>query len=95
MAPAGAEDDVTELQQAFETAAAEAKALPGMPSNNELLKLYALFKQGSSGDVAGERPSSMDFVNAAKYDAWKELQGTSRDAAMQQYIDLVDKLKKS
>jgi len=84
---------MSELQTAFENAAVEAKSLKKMPSNNKLLKLYALYKQGSSGDVAGERPSTMDFVNAAKYDAWKEIAGTSRDDAMQQYIDLVEKLK--
>ena len=84
---------MSELQTAFEKAAVEAKSLNKMPSNNKLLKLYALYKQGSSGDVAGERPSTMDFVNAAKYDSWKEIEGTSREDAMQQYIDLVEKLK--
>ncbi len=89
----GKVDVVSDLQAAFEKAAVEAKSLTQMPSNNKLLKLYALYKQGSTGDVAGERPSSMDFVNAAKYDAWKEIAGTTRDEAMQQYIDLVEKLK--
>ncbi|MBD3868619.1 MAG: acyl-CoA-binding protein [Acidobacteria bacterium] len=91
--PKGKVGVVSDLQTAFEKAAVEAKALTKMPSNNKLLKLYALYKQGSSGDVAGERPSSMDFVNAAKYDAWKEIAGTPRDDAMQGYIDLVGKLK--
>ena len=84
---------MSDLQTAFEKATADAKALPSMPSNNKLLKLYALYKQGSSGDVTGERPGMMDFVAAAKYDAWKEVEGTSREAAMQQYIDLVESLK--
>ena len=84
---------MSELRTAFEKAAVEAKALTKMPSNNKLLKLYALYKQGTTGDVTGERPSPMDFVNAAKYDAWKEITGTAPEDAMQQYIDLVEKLK--
>ena len=84
---------MSELQTAFEKAAAEAKSLNQMPSNNKLLKLYALYKQGSSGNVTGEKPSAMDFVNAAKYSAWQDVQGTSREDAMQQYIDLVESLK--
>ena len=84
---------MSELQTAFEKAAADAKSLSKMPGNNKLLRLNALYKQGSSGDDTGERPSSMDFVNAAKYDAWKEVAGTSREDAMQRYVDLVESLK--
>ncbi len=62
------------------------------PDTNTLLKLYSLYKQGSQGDVEGDRPGLMDFVNRAKYDAWAELQGTTKDDAMQQYIDLVEEL---
>ncbi|AMP09118.1 acyl-CoA-binding protein [Collimonas arenae] len=58
-----------------------------------MLKLYALFKQGSSGDVQGDRPGMTDFVGRAKWDAWNELKGTSQEAAQQQYIDLVEGLK--
>jgi acyl-CoA-binding protein len=58
-----------------------------------LLKIYALFKQGSSGDVTGERPGMTDFVGRAKYDAWEQLKGTSQEEAMQQYIDLIEELK--
>jgi acyl-CoA-binding protein len=58
-----------------------------------LLKIYALFKQGSSGDVTGERPGFTDMVGRAKYDAWAALKGTSQDDAMQQYVDLIEDLK--
>ena len=58
-----------------------------------LLKIYALFKQGSSGDATGERPGMTDFVARAKYDAWAGLQGTSQEEAQQQYIDLIEELK--
>ena len=81
------------LQEQFQQAQAESKNLPERPDNMTLLKIYALFKQGSSGDVQGERPGMTDFVARAKYDAWDALKGTSQEDAMQQYIDLIEELK--
>ncbi len=76
----------------FEQAAAAAKSLSEKPDNDTLLKLYALFKQGSSGDVSGEKPGFFDFVGVAKYEAWEKLRGVSGADAMQSYIGLVEKL---
>lgn len=42
------------------------------------LKIYALFKQATKGDVVGSRPGMIDFVGRAKYDAWAALKGTSQ-----------------
>lgn len=81
------------LQNEFDKAVAESKTLPEKPDNMTLLRIYALYKQGSSGDVQGEAPGMMDFVAKAKYDAWANLKGTSKDAAQQQYIDLIESLK--
>lgn len=81
------------LQEQFQQAQADSKNLPERPDNMTLLKIYALFKQGSSGDVQGERPGMTDFVARAKYDAWDALKGTSQEDAMQQYIDLIEELK--
>ena len=81
------------LQEQFAQAQAESKNLPERPDNMTLLKMYALYKQGSSGDASGERPGMTDFVNRAKFDAWAALNGTSQDEAMQQYIDLIEELK--
>jgi diazepam-binding inhibitor (GABA receptor modulator, acyl-CoA-binding protein) len=81
------------LQEQFAQAQAESKNLPERPDNMTLLRMYALYKQGSSGDATGERPGMTDFVNRAKFDAWAALNGTSQEAAMQQYIDLVEELK--
>ena len=33
------------------------------------------------------------MVGRAKFDAWAALAGTSTEAAMQQYIDLIEELK--
>lgn len=81
------------LTDQFTKALADSKTLPERPDNMTLLKLYALYKQGSSGDVAGERPGMTDFVGRAKFDAWAELKGTTKESAMQQYVDLVNELK--
>ena len=78
--------------KAFEAAAQRVQALDERPDNDTLLRLYALYKQGSEGDVRGPKPGFFDFVGTAKYDAWAKLSGTEKTAAMQQYIALVDKL---
>ena len=84
---------MSDLAARFEAAAAASKQLPTRPDNDTLLKLYALYKQGSAGDVSGERPGCFDFVGAAKHDAWAKVKGLSKDDAMQQYIALVESLK--
>jgi acyl-CoA-binding protein len=76
----------------FESAAAAVKSLSERPDDDTMLKLYALYKQGSAGDVSGEKPGFFDFVGAAKYSAWEKLQGTSQADAQASYIDLVKKL---
>ena len=84
---------MSKLQAAFETAVAESKTLPERPDNQTLLRIYALYKQASEGDVSGRRPGFTDLVGRAKYDAWAKLQGTASDAAKQAYIDLIKQLK--
>ncbi|MBP6798721.1 MAG: acyl-CoA-binding protein [Luteimonas sp.] len=81
------------LKQAFEQAAKDVQTLSERPDNDTLLRLYALYKQGSEGDVSGDKPGFFDFVGTAKYEAWGKLKGMSQDAAQQQYVDLVKKLK--
>ena len=83
---------MTDLAEKFEQAAAAAKSLPQRPDDDTMLKLYALYKQGSSGDVSGNKPGFFDFVGVAKYEAWEKLAGLSREEAQQEYIDLLTKL---
>jgi len=84
---------MADLQARFEQAVAESKQLPEKPDNMTLLKIYALYKQASVGDVEGKRPGFSDMVGRAKYDAWATLQGKSADEAKQEYIDLIESLK--
>ncbi len=76
----------------FERAATAAKSLPERPDNQTLLRLYALYKQGSSGDVSGDKPGFFDFVGVAKYEAWEKLEGTPQDKAREEYVALVRSL---
>ena len=83
-----------ELKEQFEQAAAESKNLTEKPGNDVLLQLYSLYKQGSAGYVNSEPPSNpFDFVGKATYEAWSSLKGKSREEAMQEYVELVNKLK--
>jgi acyl-CoA-binding protein len=68
---------MSDLAQRFEQAVAESKNLPERPDNMTLLKLYALYKQGSAGDVEGKRPGFTDMVGRAKFDAWAALKAAA------------------
>lgn len=80
------------LSDDFAAAQARVKQLSKTPDASELLELYALYKQGTAGDVAGDRPGLLDFKGRAKYDAWAAQRGGSQDSAMQRYVALVEKL---
>lgn len=80
------------LEEDFASAQTRVKALSRTPDTGELLELYALYKQGSSGDVTGSRPGMLDFKGRAKYDAWAAKKGTAKDAAQRAYVELVGKL---
>jgi acyl-CoA-binding protein len=84
---------MAKLKTAFEAAVAASKQLPEKPDNMTLLKIYALYKQATAGDVDGKRPGFTDMVGRAKYDAWAAVKGQSSDEAMQAYVDLVESLK--
>jgi len=83
---------MSDLTKQFEAAVANSKNLSERPDNMTLLKLYALYKQASTGDNAEKRPGFTDMVGRAKWDAWNQLKGTDSQAAMQQYVDLVESL---
>ncbi len=78
--------------QEFESAVKKSKDLPQRPANDELLKLYALYKQATDGDNTESRPGGFDFKAIAKHDAWAELAGKSKEDAMTEYVLFVDSL---
>lgn len=83
---------MADLNATFEAAVANSKNLSERPDNATLLKIYALYKQGTAGDNAEKKPGFSDMVGRAKWDAWNNLKGTAQDEAKQQYIDLIESL---
>ncbi|TAE15725.1 MAG: acyl-CoA-binding protein [Bacteroidetes bacterium] len=81
------------METEFLQAVADSKTITTRPSNEQLLRMYALYKQATEGDVQGTRPGMFDFKGQAKYDAWAKEAGKTKDDAMQQYIALVASLK--
>ena len=80
------------LGEEFSAAQTRVKQLPRTPASDELLELYALYKQATSGDATGERPGMLDFKGRAKFDAWNGRKGLGKDQAMTAYVALVEKL---
>jgi len=83
---------MSDLQREFDQAAEDIQGLGRRPDNDTLLKLYALYKQGSEGDLCKAQPGFFDFVGTAKHEAWAQLNGVSREEAMRRYIELVQQL---
>lgn len=83
---------MSDLKAQFEAAAQNVKKLKEDPGNDAKLQLYALYKQGSEGDVQGRRPGFTDMIGRAKYDAWAKVKGQTQDEAMKNYVALVKSL---
>jgi diazepam-binding inhibitor (GABA receptor modulator, acyl-CoA-binding protein) len=84
---------MSDLKAQFDQAAADVQKLPKKPDDKTLLSLYAFYKQATVGDVRGSRPGGFDLAGKAKFDAWAKLKGTTPDAAMQAYIEVVKRLQ--
>jgi acyl-CoA-binding protein len=90
MAKAKLEDEFKAAVEAVRNAPSEGSFKPG---NDYKLKMYALYRQASDGDVQGKRPGLLDLIGRMKWDAWSGLKGMSRETAMRQYIDEVRKVE--
>lgn len=86
---------MADVKKSFEKAAVDVQKLKQRPDDEDMLRLYALYKQASAGDVQGERPGAFSFADRAKYDAWAKLKGTDSTKAMESYVKLVERLKKT
>ncbi len=83
---------MNDLTAQFEAAVANSKSLTERPDNSTLLKIYGLYKQATAGDNAEKKPGFSDMVGRAKWEAWDSFKGTASEAAMQQYVALIDSL---
>jgi acyl-CoA-binding protein len=80
------------LTERFDDAQKRVNQLTTRPGNDELLLLYALYKQATVGDAQGKRPGMLDLKGRAKFDAWEAKKGTSKEKAMEAYVAAVDRL---
>ena len=83
---------MNDLRGDFNQAAEDVQHLAKRPDNDILLKLYALYKQGTEGDLKRTQPGFFDFVGTAKHEAWAQLNGVPEEEAMRRYITLVQQL---
>ena len=82
-----------QIKQKFEAAAMGLQQFKKRPDDEDMLRIYALYKQATEGDVSGERPGAFSVVARAKYDAWAKHKGTDSTKAMESYVKLVERLK--
>lgn len=83
---------MSEIKKRFDLSASTVKKLKTSPTNDELLKLYGLYKQ-ATGDCNTTRPTGLlDYKEKAKWDAWNSNKGMKPTDAMTKYSDFVMKL---
>ncbi|CDK26240.1 unnamed protein product [Kuraishia capsulata CBS 1993] len=80
------------VSQEFTDKAAAVSSLSKRPSDDELLKLYGLYKQATVGDNETTKPGVFDFKGKYKWESWEGLKGTSQEDAEAQYIELATEL---
>lgn len=81
-----------EIEQLFKKAAEDVKKLNYTPSNEELLQLYAYYKQAIIGDINIDKPYFYQVKETAKWNAWNNLRGMSKTQAKVSYIRTVNEL---
>ena len=80
------------LKEKFAAAQDRVQKLDERPSNDQLLELYAFYKQATVGDATGDRPGLLDVKGRAKFDAWAKRKGLEKEEAMKKYVALAEKL---
>lgn len=80
---------MSDLDAQFEAAVASVAAMTTDPGNEVKLRLYALYKQATVGDVSGRRPGFTNPVGRAKHDAWASVAGLPAEEARRRYVEAV------
>lgn len=81
----------TDLDKEFEKAFLKASASSMKLPPDIMLKLYAYYKQASSGSNYKSSNSNINLINAFKLNAWLQISHLSEEEAKKGYIDLVKK----
>ncbi len=69
---------MADLKATFEKAVADSKSLPEKPDNATLLKIYALYKQATTGDVRRQAPRLLRHGRAREVGRVERSQGDQR-----------------
>ncbi|KAI5694761.1 hypothetical protein M8J75_004833 [Diaphorina citri] len=83
---------MTSIDEDFKKAVEDVKTLTKRPTDEELLEIYALFKQATEGDNTTAKPSMFNLKAKYKWECWTKLKGTSSDQAKQDYVKKVQEL---
>jgi diazepam-binding inhibitor (GABA receptor modulating acyl-CoA-binding protein) len=87
----------TAQSDAFQAATKESQQLTSKPSDDQLLRLYALYKIGTGANFEeAKKPGVFDIKGKYKYNAWKDAVEEERltpEQAQEKYVELVEKLK--
>ncbi|MBS64220.1 acyl-CoA-binding protein [Salinisphaera sp.] len=88
---------MSDLESRFQEAVEKVRNAPEdggfKPSNDYKLKMYALYRQATDGDVQGKKPGMLNPIARYKWQAWADMKGKSSEEAMQEYIAEVDKVE--
>jgi|LauGreDrversion4_2_1035121.scaffolds.fasta_scaffold15275_4 diazepam-binding inhibitor (GABA receptor modulating acyl-CoA-binding protein) len=85
--------EVVQSSKDFEECAEYVRTSPPRTmKESDKLKVYGLYKQGTSGDCEPNPPRSSNNVEKAKRTAWCSEKGKTLDAARAEYVSLMDKL---
>mgnify|MGYP002804078991 FL=1 len=82
---------MADSQTKFDAAVHVIQSLPKsgsfQPSHEMMLKFYGYYKQAKEGPCTDAKPSFWDVVRKAKWEAWSKLGDTSKEEAMESYVN--------
>ena len=84
--------NIENLMEDFEKAAKDITDSGLSLNNDDLLGLYGYYKQVTVGDCNIECPSFWDPKGKAKYEAWIQHKGMTKEHAIKRYIKKVRKI---
>jgi diazepam-binding inhibitor (GABA receptor modulator, acyl-CoA-binding protein) len=80
------------LEEKFIHSSEKIKKSSVKPNQEQLLKLYGLYKQATIGDCNISKPGFFSFEANYKYEAWNSLKGYSKEKSMEEYVSFVNEL---
>ncbi|XP_035563434.1 acyl-CoA-binding protein-like [Canis lupus familiaris] len=75
------------FQAEFDKAAEDVKYFKTKPADDEMLFIYSHYKQATVRHVNTEWPWLLNLRGKAKWDAWNQLKGTSKEDAIKPYVN--------